>query len=56
MTAVLNAPSQAVMQRLGMVRHAYFDHPRVEPAHRLRPHVLYRIDQSAARPAGPTAS
>lgn len=56
MTAVINTPSEAVMQRLGMVRHAYFDHPRIEPGHRLRPHVLYRMDQCAARPAGPTAS
>jgi RimJ/RimL family protein N-acetyltransferase len=45
MTAVLNAPSQAVMQRLGMVRHGTFDHPRIEMGHALRPHVVYRTGQ-----------
>jgi RimJ/RimL family protein N-acetyltransferase len=45
MTAVLNAPSQAVMQRLGMVRHGTFDHPRIEMGHALRPHVVYRTEQ-----------
>jgi RimJ/RimL family protein N-acetyltransferase len=42
MTAVLNTPSQAVMRRIGMTPHAYFEHPRVEPGHRLRPHVVFR--------------
>ena len=37
MTAVLNAPSQAVMRRLGMVRYRLFDHPRIEMGHGLRP-------------------
>jgi RimJ/RimL family protein N-acetyltransferase len=50
MTAVLNEPSQAVMRRLGMTLHGHFEHPRVEPGHPLRPHVLYRI----ARPAPET--
>jgi hypothetical protein len=48
MTAVLNAPSQAVMQRLGMVRHGTFDHPRIEMGHALRPHVVYRTWQPPA--------
>jgi RimJ/RimL family protein N-acetyltransferase len=43
MTAVLNTPSQAVMRRLGMTPHAYFEHPLVEPGHRLRPHIVYRL-------------
>jgi RimJ/RimL family protein N-acetyltransferase len=43
MTAVLNEPSQAVMCRLGMTRHARFDHPGVEAGHPLRPHVAYRL-------------
>jgi RimJ/RimL family protein N-acetyltransferase len=47
MTAVLNKPSEAVMRRLGMTLHAHFDHPRIEPGHPLRPHVVYRL----ARPA-----
>ena len=47
MTAVINVPSQSVMRRLGMVRHAFFDHPRLEVGHALRPHVVYRIGQPA---------
>ena len=43
MTAVTNAPSQAVMQRIGMREHAFFDHPRIPRGHRLRPHVVYRL-------------
>ena len=43
MTAVLNEPSQAVMCRLGMTRYGYFEHPRIEPGHPLRPHVVYRL-------------
>jgi RimJ/RimL family protein N-acetyltransferase len=42
-TAVLNVPSQRVMQRLGMVRHGTFEHPVLEVGHPLRPHVAYRI-------------
>ncbi|MCG2806352.1 GNAT family N-acetyltransferase [Propionicimonas sp.] len=45
MTAVINLPSQAVMQRLGMVRHGLFDHPKIELGRALRPHVAYRIGQ-----------
>jgi RimJ/RimL family protein N-acetyltransferase len=48
MTAVLNEPSQAVMRRLGMTRYTYFDHPRIDPGHPLRRHVVYRLE----RPAG----
>jgi RimJ/RimL family protein N-acetyltransferase len=44
-TAVLNRPSQAVMQRLGMTQHSFFDHPGVPAGHRLRPHVAYRIQR-----------
>ncbi len=43
MTAVLNEPSQAVMRRLGMTLHAHFDHPRIEPGHPLRAHVVFRL-------------
>jgi RimJ/RimL family protein N-acetyltransferase len=46
MTAVLNKPSEAVMRRLGMVRHGTFEHPAVEVGHPLRPHVAYRTDAS----------
>jgi RimJ/RimL family protein N-acetyltransferase len=54
MTAVLNTPSQAVMRRIGMTPHAYFEHPRIERGHRLRLHVAYRMERPlvAGRPAG----
>lgn len=43
-TAVLNKPSQAVMQRLGMQPDAQtFMHPAVPQEHALAEHVLYRI-------------
>jgi RimJ/RimL family protein N-acetyltransferase len=45
MTAVLNTPSQAVMRRIGMIPHAYFEHPRIERGHRLRPHVVFRLER-----------
>jgi RimJ/RimL family protein N-acetyltransferase len=48
MTAILNEPSQAVMRRLGMTPYARFEHPKIEPGHLLRPHVVYRL----RRPAG----
>ena len=40
-----NLPSQRVMERAGMTRDptADFDHPRLEPGHPLRPHVVYRM-------------
>jgi ribosomal-protein-alanine N-acetyltransferase len=47
-TAVLNLPSIAVMERLGMQRDPAddFDHPRIPPGHPLRRHVLYRLDRA----------
>jgi RimJ/RimL family protein N-acetyltransferase len=50
-TAVLNRPSQRVMERIGMVRDPADDffHPRIEAGHPLRPHVLYRIVSPASR-------
>lgn len=44
-TAASNVRSQRVMERLGMTRDPVddFDHPRIEAAHPLRRHVLYRI-------------
>jgi RimJ/RimL family protein N-acetyltransferase len=41
-TATLNTRSIAVMERLGMQRAGAFEHPRLPPGHRLRPHVAYR--------------
>jgi ribosomal-protein-alanine N-acetyltransferase len=42
-----NVRSQAVMRRIGMTHDATddFDHPRFPPGHRLRRHVLYRMDK-----------
>ena len=44
-TAVLNLPSQRVMQKLGMTRDPQDDflHPKVPDGHILQPHHLYRI-------------
>ncbi len=45
LTSVRNAPSRAVMERIGMTRDRAgdFEHPAVPVGHPLRPHVLYRI-------------
>jgi RimJ/RimL family protein N-acetyltransferase len=55
MTAVLNTPSQAVMRRIGMTQHSNFEHPRIEPGHPIRPHVVFhrpRPDVAAAGEPG----
>jgi RimJ/RimL family protein N-acetyltransferase len=51
-TTTLNARSQAVMQRVGMVRDPAgdFDHPSLAEDSPLRRHVLYRVWASDARP------
>lgn len=43
-----NLPSQKVMQAIGMQPDPLgdFEHPRLEPGHPLRPHVLYRINRA----------
>ena len=43
-TAVDNAPSIAVMERIGLTRRGEFDHPRLPPDHRSHRHVLYARD------------
>jgi RimJ/RimL family protein N-acetyltransferase len=40
-TAVTNARSIAVMERLGMTRIREFQHPQLPDGHPLRQHVLY---------------
>lgn len=54
MAVPANAPSHAVMRRLGMVRDPArdFEHPSLPEGHRLRPHILFAIDRAgwAAHP------
>lgn len=50
-TAVLNLPSQRVMQRLGLEPVAVFDHPKIEAGHPIRPHVAYRIEAHGSEKA-----
>ncbi len=45
MTAVQNRPSQAVMLRIGMTPHAFFDHPKIPIGHPLRRHIVYRLER-----------
>jgi RimJ/RimL family protein N-acetyltransferase len=44
-TSAANVRSRAVMERIGMTHDPDddFDHPKLDEADRLRPHVLYRI-------------
>lgn len=46
-TAAVNTRSQAVMQRLGMVRQLDldFDHPQVDDGDPLQPHVTYYLER-----------
>ena len=50
-TVPANARSRAVMERIGMTHDPAddFDHPRFPEGHRLRRHVLYRLDREAWR-------
>jgi RimJ/RimL family protein N-acetyltransferase len=48
LTAVVNTPSIAVMERIGMSRVTVIDHPRVPPGP-LRPHVVYHLRRSNPR-------
>jgi len=42
-TSLRNAPSQAVMRRIGMTESARFPHPRVPDDSPLKPHVVYHL-------------
>lgn len=55
MAVPANTRSIAVMERLGMTHDPEddFDNPRFPPGHRLRRHVLYRIDNGAPDQSGP---
>ena len=43
-TAKINAPSERVMQKIGMIKAGEFDHPKLPDNSPLLKHVLYRID------------
>ena len=43
-TAKQNAPSERVMQKIGMTKAGEFEHPNLSPDSALRTHVLYQID------------
>ena len=43
-TAKQNAPSERVMQKIGMTKVGEFEHPNLSPDSPLRTHVLYQID------------
>ena len=46
-TSLLNGPSRAVMERIGMRNTGLdFDHPALPEGHELRPHCLYRITRA----------
>jgi RimJ/RimL family protein N-acetyltransferase len=49
-TVPANVRSRRVMEKLGMTHDTRddFDHPRLAEGHRLRRHVLYRIERSVA--------
>jgi RimJ/RimL family protein N-acetyltransferase len=48
-TAVQNGPSRAVMRRLGMTVHSFFEHPSVPVGSPVRRHVAYRLSRSDDR-------
>ena len=43
-TAVVNKPSERVMQKIGMSKTGEFDHPNLAEGSPLRRHVLYRME------------
>ena len=47
-TAVVNAPSEKVMKRIGMIQTGEFEHPRIDADSPLRKHVLYKIVRQGA--------
>ncbi|MDE5846229.1 MAG: GNAT family N-acetyltransferase, partial [Muribaculaceae bacterium] len=43
-TTKQNAPSERVMQKIGMIKVGEFEHPNLSTYSPLRTHVLYQID------------
>ncbi|TFB61308.1 GNAT family N-acetyltransferase [Cryobacterium sp. Sr3] len=50
-TAVINEPSRAVMERLGMTATAEFQHPKIPVGSPLRVHIRYAVSRAAAAQA-----
>ena len=44
-TSLFNIPSMNVMQKIGMVKVGQFEHPNLADGHRLKTHVLYKIER-----------
>lgn len=55
-TSVGHARSRAVMERVGLQRSVEFDHPNLPEGHRLRGHVLYRLERADRTPGGSAGS
>ena len=49
-TAIINKPSQRVMQKVGLQLDHYFDHPEIPKDNRLKPHVCYRMTKHDHHP------
>ena len=45
-TTVDNIASERVMQKIGMQKYGYFNHPNVTPGHRTERHVQYIMDKT----------
>lgn len=43
-TSLINERSEKVMKKIGMKKVGHFQHPTIADGHRLREHVLYKID------------
>ena len=43
-TTVCNSRSKRVMQKIGMNQVGFFSHPSLPRGHRLKPHVLYKLE------------
>ena len=43
-TTVCNSRSERVMQKIGMNQVGFFSHPSLPRGHRLKPHVLYKLE------------
>lgn len=49
-TAIGNHRSERVMQKIGMKQTGFFSHPALPDGHRLKPHVLYKLESCPTYP------